>query len=93
MLLFILREYSYEDRAQAIYDMRTHIRGKFQDVRNRSDIVKELWNFVEMIADGLDEPPPDVKGKKNKGKKTRRAVDDEMDLDESYAPRKKSKKK
>ncbi|KAI0743368.1 hypothetical protein C8Q80DRAFT_1220396 [Daedaleopsis nitida] len=95
VVLYILREYSYEDRAQAIYDMRTHIRKKFQDIRNRNDIVKELWNFVEMIVDGLDEPPQDMKPKKSKGKKARRAADDDdMDLDDEYhAPRKKSKKK
>ncbi|KAI0779947.1 hypothetical protein C8Q74DRAFT_1367755 [Fomes fomentarius] len=88
VILYVLRDASYEDRAQAIYDMRMHIREKYQDIRNRSDIVKALWEYV----DALDEYPKAV-SKPKKGKKVKRnEEEDEMDLDEDYRPGKKAKK-
>ncbi|RPD78541.1 hypothetical protein L226DRAFT_531882 [Lentinus tigrinus ALCF2SS1-7] len=99
VILYVLRDASYEDRAQAIYDMRTHIREKFPDVRMRSDIVKELWSFVETLADTVPTQPAKSK-KKGKGKEKRRADDDaygydddRMSLDDDYRPKKQSKKK
>ncbi len=87
MILYVLRDASYEDRAQAIYDMRMHIREKYQDIRNRSDIVKALWEYV----DALDDYPKAV-SKPKKGKKVKRnEEEDEMDLDEDYRPGKKAK--
>lgn len=44
-----MRDYSYEERAKAILDMRKHVRTKFKDVRNNSAVGKELWNFVRSI--------------------------------------------
>ncbi|RDX45607.1 hypothetical protein OH76DRAFT_1465730 [Lentinus brumalis] len=90
VVLYVLREASYEDRAQAIYDMRTHIRQKFSDVRMRRDIIKELWTFVDALADSV--PVQETKPKK-KGKERRARDDDDESMDDDYRPKKQSKKK
>ncbi len=90
MVLYVLRDASYEDRAQAIYDMRTHIRQKFSDVRMRRDIIKELWTFVEALADSV--PVQETKPKK-KGKERRARDDGDESMDDDYRPKKQSKKK
>lgn len=98
VILYVLRDASYEEKAQAIYNMRTYIRGKYADVRMRSDILRELWAFVESLADGAPMPAPSqqVKSKK-KGKDKRRTRDDddddEMSVDDDNRPKKQSKKK
>ena len=88
VILYALRDSSYEDRAQAIYDMRTFIRGKYQDIRNRNDIVKDLWLYVDTLEDRPHTAAKSTKGKKGKKKEEV----DEMELDEDYRPGRKVKK-
>lgn len=96
VLLYVLRDWSYEDQALAIYNMRNHIRTKFQDIRMRNDIIRELWNFVNEVADEGDasQPPAKATSSSKKGKKSRARKengDDDMDLD--YRPSKQSRNK
>ncbi|KAL7281120.1 hypothetical protein PYCCODRAFT_1412919 [Trametes coccinea BRFM310] len=96
VLLYVLRDWSYEDQALAIYNMRNHIRTKFQDIRMRNDIIRELWNFINEVADEGDASPPPAKAASSskKGKKSRARKengDDDMDLD--YRPSKQSRNK
>ncbi|KAI0712931.1 hypothetical protein C8T65DRAFT_774412 [Cerioporus squamosus] len=93
VVLYVLRDASFEERAQAIYDMRTHIRQKFSDVRMRSDIIKELWSFIETLADTPPAQPSKKKGKEKVRKAREDDDEDGMSLDEDYRPKKQSKKK
>ena len=87
----MLRDTSYEERAQAIYDMRTHIRDKYQDIRNRNDIIRDLWDFVMRLEENLEDAAP---AKPKKGKKARRVKDEDAVEDEKdYRPAKKHKGK
>jgi hypothetical protein len=44
-----MRDYTHQDRAEAIYNMRTHIRDQFKDVRNNTHVGRALWLFVRSI--------------------------------------------
>ncbi|CDO77687.1 hypothetical protein BN946_scf184969.g38 [Trametes cinnabarina] len=96
VLLYALRDWTYEDLASAIYNMRNHIRSKYQDIRMRNDIIRDLWSFIEETADS-DEVPQrtnKVASSSKKGRKSRarkNADDDDMDMD--YRPKKQSKAK
>lgn len=48
-LLFILREHSHHERANAILHMRLRIREQFRDVRNNGNVGKALWNFIDSL--------------------------------------------
>ncbi|KAI0644548.1 hypothetical protein C8Q79DRAFT_1001865 [Trametes meyenii] len=90
VLLYVLRDHTYEEQAEAIYNMRTHIRKKYPDIRMRNDIVRDLWDFVEEILDAEPDPRPS----KKKGRKARaREDDDDMDFDDEYRPKKQNKRK
>ncbi|KAI0768751.1 hypothetical protein BD413DRAFT_614251 [Trametes elegans] len=93
VLIFVLLDHSYEEQAEAIYNMRNHIRSKFPDIRMRTDIVKELWAFVEEVLDAecLDPPPPKAPSRK-KGKKARVRDYDDEDDDEGAAYRARKRK-
>ncbi|KAI0829915.1 hypothetical protein BC628DRAFT_1337206 [Trametes gibbosa] len=95
VLLFVLRELSYEKQAKAIHDMRNYIRNKFQDIRMRNDIIRELWVFVESILDEEAAPRSAKATGSKKGKKVRRNTDDADDdeMDDDYRPNKQSKRK
>ena len=60
--------YPYKTRADAVLNMRQHIRTKFQDIRLRQDICRELWRFIDITMDKEAEepPPPAKKAKKRK---------------------------
>lgn len=89
-LLFILRERSHHERANAILHMRLRIREQFRDVRNNGNVGKALWNFIDSLMgpSGLAilsanktyaiAPPPSSQRKRKK------AADD--DEDEEYHP-------
>lgn len=49
-LLFILRDLSYQERANAILHMRLRIREQFRDVRNNGVVGKALWNYIDSIT-------------------------------------------
>ena len=51
VLLYVLRRYPYEEQAEAICNMRTHIRSKYQDIRMRNDIIRDLWSFVVSVLE------------------------------------------
>ncbi|KAI0666543.1 hypothetical protein C8Q78DRAFT_1107604 [Trametes maxima] len=84
VLLYVLRDYSYEEQAEAIFNMRTHIREKYMDIRMRNDVVRDLWDFVEAVLDAESEPQPS-----KKGRKARAREDDE----DNYRPKKQNKHK
>lgn len=48
-LLFILRDQSHHERANAILHMRLRIREQFRDVRNNGNVGKALWNFIDSL--------------------------------------------
>ncbi|OAX39582.1 hypothetical protein K503DRAFT_865303 [Rhizopogon vinicolor AM-OR11-026] len=50
VILFVLRKYSHEERANAILQMRMRIREQFRDVRNNGLVGKALWNYVDSIT-------------------------------------------
>ena len=86
VLLYVLRDRTDEEQAQAIYDMRTNIREKHRDIRTRSDIVRDLWLMIEEIEEDL--------GRAAKAsKKARKRRDDDMQLDEDYRPKKQGRRK
>lgn len=86
--MYVMRDntaYSRLDRANAIYEMRKYIRGYFDDVRNRSDIGKRLWHFVQSIEHpgsvSLDEV---LEGAPKKSRK--RKVPARGDEEDEYRP-------
>lgn len=78
ILLYVMKGCSHEDRAEEIYNMRTHIRRQFSDVRARSDIIKVLWNFAASTSMKYDTgfhfnevaAPPPKKTRKRKAKES-----------------------
>ncbi|KAI9572171.1 hypothetical protein HD554DRAFT_2067582 [Boletus coccyginus] len=48
-LLYILREKSHHERANAVLHMRLRIREQFRDVRNNGIVCKALWNFIDSL--------------------------------------------
>ena len=82
MLLYVLRDRTDEEQAQAIYDMRINIREKHHDIRTRGDIIRDLWLMVEEIAE-------DVGRSAKASKKARKRRDEDIELDDDYRPKKK----
>ncbi|CAL1707411.1 unnamed protein product [Somion occarium] len=83
VVLFVMMKHSTEkQRAEEIYNMRTFIREKYQDVRARGDIIRTLWMFVSDIARKyrtgyqFDKPAP---ARKTKKKRTRADEDDDSE--------------
>ncbi|KAI1791297.1 hypothetical protein LXA43DRAFT_1094676 [Ganoderma leucocontextum] len=89
VLLYVLRDRSEEEQAQAIYDMRTGIRDKHHDIRTRSDVVRDLWAMVEEIAEGLERTAK----KSKKARKRRDEEGEDMDFDDDYRPKKQGRRK
>lgn len=50
VVLFVLRNHTSEERANAILHMRLRIREQFRDVRNNGLVGKALWNYVDSIT-------------------------------------------
>lgn len=50
VVLFVLRNYTHEERANAILHMRTRIREQYRDVRNNTLVGKSLWAYVDSIT-------------------------------------------
>ncbi|KAF9222541.1 hypothetical protein BS17DRAFT_735287 [Gyrodon lividus] len=48
-LLFIIREHTHQERANAILHMRLRIREQFHDVRNNGNVGKALWHFIDSL--------------------------------------------
>ncbi|KAM5543199.1 hypothetical protein V8D89_003073 [Ganoderma adspersum] len=82
VLLYVLRDRTDEEQAQAVYDMRSGIRDKHHDIRTRQDIIRDLWTMMEEFSEAAE---PVSKASK-KVRKRRDAGD--MDLDEDYRPKK-----
>ncbi|PIL34001.1 hypothetical protein GSI_03709 [Ganoderma sinense ZZ0214-1] len=86
VLLYVLRDRSPQEQAQAIYDLRSGIRDKHHDIRTRGDIIRDLWMMIdELSEDVVEEVKP--------SKKSRKQRDDAMDLDDDYRPKKKGRRK
>ena len=39
-----------KQRAEELFNMRTFIRKKYQDVRAREDVARQLWSFVRDVS-------------------------------------------
>lgn len=50
VVLYVLRNHTIEERANAILHMRLRIREQFRDVRNNGLVGKALWNYVDSIT-------------------------------------------
>jgi len=90
VLLYVMRDYTHQDRAEAILNMRTHIRGQFKDVRNNSSVGRALWLFIRsIIQPGSVSLDAVFGGSTAKPKKRRRAAggeDNDGDDDDEYRP-------
>ncbi|OJT09386.1 hypothetical protein TRAPUB_14134 [Trametes pubescens] len=94
VLLYVLRALTQEEQAEAINNMRNHIRAKYQDIRMRNDIIRDLWTFIDKVLDQQDTTPPPKKATGSKKGKKVRARDEDMDTeDEEYKPKKQAKRK
>jgi hypothetical protein len=84
-----MRDYSHQDRAEAIYNMRMHIREQFKDVRNNASVGRALWLFVRSIMQpgsvSIDAVLGSPAGKMKKRKKGKGGAGDDSEDDE-YKP-------
>jgi len=85
--LFVLKNFSYKERALTIFNLRRHVRGKYNDVRNRGDIVKYTWEFIAKLVEEKDtgihlNPATNGASKKGKKKRARAEAEEEDDDDE-----------
>ena len=83
--MYVLRDYTHQDRAEAIFNMRTHIRSQFKDVRNNSHVGRALWLFLRSIMQPGSVSLDAVFSPAKMTKKRRKAGDDDEDDDE-YKP-------
>ncbi|KAF8907266.1 hypothetical protein CPB84DRAFT_1674984 [Gymnopilus junonius] len=86
VLLYILRQESYEVKAKAVYKLRIGIREQFKDIRNNSKVGKAMWRLVDKLQDNPDglsdeeeEEGPSISRKRKK--KAANPDDDEDDED------------
>src|ERR1700729_411205 len=86
VFLYVMRDYSHPDRAEAIFNMRTHIRSQFKDVRNNSTIGRTLWLFIRSILQPGSVSLDAVLASPAKPKKRRRAGNSDDDEDDDYKP-------
>lgn len=74
ILLFVMRDCTYDQRAEAIFDMRAKVRKDHVDIRMNARVVRALWTIVSDMVNhydceqALDEPakqqPPPKKKRK-----------------------------
>lgn len=88
VVLFVLRDRTIEERANAILHMRLRIREQFRDVRNNGLVGKALWNYVDSITGPsglkvLDISPTLVGASTSTGTKRKRKG---SDADDDYHP-------
>ncbi|KAF8844680.1 hypothetical protein BDN67DRAFT_894469 [Paxillus ammoniavirescens] len=86
-LLFIIRDHTHQERANAILHMRLRIREQFRDVRNNGNVGKALWNFIDSLMGPsglsvLGESGP-LTGNPSSSSRKRKKTEDE---DEDYRP-------
>lgn len=86
VLLFVMRDYSYQDRAQTILSMRLFIREKFRDVRNNTLVGKALWLYIRSITEPGTVSLDDVMSAPTKLSRKKRKAGDDDDDDEEYRP-------
>jgi len=85
LYLMIQSEYSNEERAKSIHQMRTFIRREESAIRGNTVVFKKLWAFIEGVVDGSvasDQKPRSVRAKRRK----------DSNGDVNYAPGSTSKK-
>jgi hypothetical protein len=82
--LFVLRKRPIEDRARAIYNLRTNIRAEYKDIRNNSTVCKSLWGHINDLeaSPALTLYREQMDG--GKGKKKRKA--DQEEEEDEYRP-------
>lgn len=82
--MYVMRDFSRHDRAEAIFNMRTYIRRHFADIRNNANVGRQLWHFVRSITHpgsvSLDEALATAP------KRKRKAQDDDGDDEDEYRP-------
>ncbi|KAH9924478.1 uncharacterized protein B0H18DRAFT_1119998 [Fomitopsis serialis] len=95
VILYILRDCEDEVCAEEIYNMRTHVRKQFPDVRARGDIIKCLWDFIAQVVERQDDEPPPASAKRRSSKQKRgkyyEGSDDDEVMDKPARRAKKSK--
>lgn len=90
--LYVMMNYSNtKERAEELYNMRTYIRRKYQDVRARSDIIRDLWIFVADIArkyrTGYHFEKASTTTRGAKKRRARADEDSDEDMDTGRAPK------
>ncbi|KAG1862585.1 hypothetical protein DFJ58DRAFT_233981 [Suillus subalutaceus] len=87
VILFVLRDHTIEERANAILHMRLRIREQFRDVRNNGLVGKAMWNYVDSITGPsglrvLDAPMMAIASTSTGAKRKRKG----SDADDDYHP-------
>ncbi|KAF9008994.1 hypothetical protein BDQ17DRAFT_1349335 [Cyathus striatus] len=81
VLLYVLKKRSYEDRGNAIYGLRQHVRSAFKDVRNNTNVAGQLHLNPSVV--------PFNDSGSAKGRKKRKVLP--AVVDEEYKPAKRQK--
>lgn len=81
-----MRDYSHQDRADAIFNMRTHVRDQFKDVRNNSHVGRALWLFVRSILQPGSVSLDAVFAAPLKKTRKRRKAENGSDDEDEYRP-------
>jgi hypothetical protein len=79
VLLYALRHRTYEERANAIFDMRSYIRGQFRDIRTNTAVGKALWSYIDSVVKGSHLSSGMIASSEGRrgGKRKKRDEDDE----------------
>jgi hypothetical protein len=83
VLLYVFRKRSVYEKAAAIVQLRDAVRAKFKDIRNNTQTAKFLWDTIRGL-EKRDLLSPRRIQENGKGKKRKKAIDD--DADDDYRP-------
>jgi hypothetical protein len=91
VLLFVLRDESYEARATGIYSMRVNVRNQFADIRTNTKVGIAFWRFINDVQSdpsprGTQQHASGSSSQPKSGKKRRKGVDKDTESDEEYRP-------
>ncbi|PPQ95752.1 hypothetical protein CVT26_015878 [Gymnopilus dilepis] len=89
VLLYLLRQSSYEVKAKAVYQLRKGIRSQFKDIRNNSNVGKAMWRLVDKLLDNPEQLEDADEERHSTGRKRKKAASppDDDDADEDYKAR------
>ena len=84
VVLYVMHTDGQKARADAILEMRRYIRSKYQDIRARADIFRDMWGYIDKLTgQEVAEPPPKPK-KTTRKRKARKDDADDDDNDDAY---------